>query len=350
MIRLALALALSGLATLASAQTPGYQRLEVAARHRGGVIPGALWYPAAGSGERVTIGENILFHGVQALSNPSLAAGAHPLVLVSHGSGGNMTGLSWLAAGLARQGALVLMVNHPGSTSGESTPAGSVPLDLRARDLSAALDQVLGDPALAGAIDPARIAVLGFSMGGGTALQLAGARFDRAAYGAYCDRLGEVAQDCRWLRSGGIDPAHLPVRMEASLRDPRISAVIGVDPAFGFAFTPDSLAAIEMPALLINLGDTRPGSGWEAVAVGPAGADLPGQMPNARHMTIPEAWHFSFLAECGWIGPLLIWWEGEEPICSDPAGSDRLEVHGQVLAQVGDFLGLSAADALAARP
>lgn len=95
-----------------------------------------------------------------------------------------------------------MLVNHPGSTSGDSTPLGSVPLDLSARDVSAALDLALADPALAPRIDPERIAVLGFSMGGGTALQLAGARFDRAAYHAYCQHTGAAGRDCLWLQSG----------------------------------------------------------------------------------------------------------------------------------------------------
>lgn len=346
MIRLALALSL--LASAADAQSPGFDRLSIAAPHRGGDLAAGLWFPAT-AGTPAWIGETILFRGVEALTEASPTPGAHPLILVSHGSGGSLTGLSWLGAGLARQGAVVLMVNHPGSTSGDSTPLGSLPLDLRARDLSAALDQALGDPALAARIDPDRIAVLGFSMGGGTALQLAGARFDRAAYGAYCDRSGAAGMDCLWLRSGGVDPADLPPRMEADLRDPRISAVIGVDPAFGHAFTPESLAAMELPALLISLGETGPGSGWEAVDIGPQGANLAGQMPQARHQVIAPAWHFSFLAECKLLGPLLIWWEGEEPICSDPEGSDRGAVQAQVVAAVGGALGLPGAGALAAR-
>lgn len=336
MIRLALALSL--LTQTALAQTPGHERLTLPAPHRGGDLQAALWFPATG-GTQGVIGENILFHGAPALADATPTPGPHPLILVSHGSGGNLTGLSWLASGLAGQGAMVLLVNHPGSTSGDSTPQGSVPLDLRARDLSAALDHALADPATAALLDPDRIAVLGFSMGGGTALQLAGARFDRAAYRAYCDRLGEAARDCVWL-SSGVDLSALPAGIEADLRDPRISAVIGVDPAYGHAFTPASLAAMDLPALLISLGDTGPGSGWEAVDVGPGGADLPAMMPDARLHRIENAWHFSFLAECGRLGPLLIWWEGEEPICDNPRGSDRGAVHAEVLAQVGAFLSL----------
>lgn len=142
---------------------------------------------------------------------------------------------------------------------------------------------------------------------------------------------------------GGVDLTNLPARMEENLRDPRISAAIGVDPAFGHAFTPASLAGMDLPALLITLGDTSPGSGWEGVAIGPGGADLRGMMPDATHHTIADAWHFSFLAECGRLGPWLVWWEGEEPICDTPRGSDRGAVHDRIVALVGGYLGLPGA-------
>lgn len=90
MIRLALALTL--LAQTALAQTPGHQRLTVPAPHRGAEIPAALWFPATG-GTAEVIGQNILFYGAEALSGATLTPGPHPLILVSHGSGGNLAGL-----------------------------------------------------------------------------------------------------------------------------------------------------------------------------------------------------------------------------------------------------------------
>ena len=60
----------------------------------------------------------------------------------------------------------------------------------RAWDVSAALDTVLADPNFAPHIDPERVYSIGFSMGGATALQLAGLRGDIGAFKAHCTGAG----------------------------------------------------------------------------------------------------------------------------------------------------------------
>lgn len=336
-----------GCAQLQAQTLPGHARMELQAPHRdGATVRASMWYPAAASGGTVVnVGGNLLFHGREAQQGADLSPSAErrPLVVVSHGSGGNMDALSWLGAGLADAGAIVAMVNHPGSTSGDSVQLRSVHLDERARDIHMLLDHVLADPQIGAQIDPTRIAALGFSMGGGTVMQLAGAQFERARYTEYCARYGDAAQDCRWLEAGGVDLTDLPEGMESDLTDPRITHLLAIDPAFGHAWRPDSLTAMDMPALVINLGPTGPGSGWEAVGSGPDGADLGAQMPDMRYEVIEDAWHFSFLAECRLLGPLLIWWEGEDAICSNPWGSDRAEVHEILLNSFSAALGLSSA-------
>jgi len=328
------------LATTVGAQTPGYSRYTVDAEHRAAPIPTSVWYPASSGSGPVQIGANILFLGEDALQEATPASGRHPLVVVSHGSGGTKDGLSWLGAGLSRAGAMVLMVNHAGSTSGDSIPAQSVFLDRRARDLTAVLDDLLADPDFASHVDPDQIAVLGFSMGGATALHMAGGRIDRDLYRAYCADYGPAAMDCLWLQSDGTQLSDLPASMEDDLRDPRISRMIAVDPAFGHGFTPDSLALVSIPSLLMTLGDTSAGSGWEAVNIGPQGANLVGQLPGADFRLIDDSWHFSFLAECRMLGRLMVWWEDEDPICSNPWGSDRGAVHEEILSEALAFIGI----------
>lgn len=278
-----------------------------------------------------------MFRGQPVRLGAPLPEGRHPLVLLSHGSGGNMDGLGWLAAGLAGAGALVVGVNHPGSTSGDSSPQGSARLDRRAADLSAALDAALAG--FGDRIDPDRIAALGFSMGGGTVLMAAGARFDPARYAAFCARRPEPI-DCAFFRRGGVDPAALPPQVAADLRDPRLSAVIAVDPAQGAALDRATLAALDLPVLLLNLGRFGPDSPFAAVDAGPAGADLVGAIPGARHAVIEGAAHFSFLDLCTPQAEAILADAGEDPICTDPEGSPRARVHAEVLEHVTRFLAL----------
>ncbi|MBP0574905.1 hypothetical protein J8J27_29765, partial [Mycobacterium tuberculosis] len=84
---------------------------------------------------------------------------------------------------------------------------------------------------------------LGFSLGGTDVMLLAGARQDRRAFAGYCNRNPRMA-GCVWLKRGGVDFAALDPRFDADLKEPRIKAVVAVDPGFTPSFTEDSLRAI----------------------------------------------------------------------------------------------------------
>lgn len=323
-------------------EIPGFDRMDVPARHRALPIAASIWYPAGRATYRAVIGENALFHGAPALVGAAVAEGRYPLVLLSHGSGGAMEGLSWLSSRLAAQGAIVLAVNHPGTTSGDSSPRRTTRLAPRAADLGAALEAVLGDPQFAPHIDRERISALGFSLGGTTVLGLAGVRFDRDAFADYCREAGEAAAGCDFLAKGGVRLDALPEAFSADMRDLRVSAVISVDPGFTHAAAEESLASVRAPLLFVNLGEE---DRWPGVDVGPQGSDLAARIPGARHVAVAPAWHFTFLGLCKEGGAdLLRKWE-DDPICDDPQGTDRAKAHEEIVRIVADFLGLSRAGA-----
>ncbi|WP_367717255.1 alpha/beta fold hydrolase [Nitratireductor sp. GISD-1A_MAKvit] len=315
----------------------GYDRLTVKADHRPPVLAASVWYPAGRPTYRGLVGDNAVFEGTSAYVGAAVAEGKFPLFVLSHGSGGNMDAISWLSSALAQRGAMVLAVNHPGSTSGDSSPRRSMRLDERAADLVAALDTLLEEPAFADRVDRSRIASLGFSLGGATALNLAGLRFDRDAYGGYCKRMGQKAQDCVFLAKGGVDFDALPQGFAADLREPRIGRAIAIDPGMTYAATMESTAQIDMPVLLINLGKEHL---FKAADVGPAGSDLAARLPDAVLKTIAPAHHFTFLAECKPRGALLLAEEKDDPVCDDPEGADRAVVHKAIVDEIAAFAGL----------
>ena len=125
--------------------------------------------------------------------------------MLSHGSGGQHRRAGLAGGALAQNGALVLGVNHPGSTSGDSSLRCSIRKWERAWDVSAALDTVLADPNFAPHIDPERIYSIGFSMGGETTLQLAGLRGDIGAFKAHCTGPGVRHLGCVYFAAGGVN-------------------------------------------------------------------------------------------------------------------------------------------------
>ena len=316
---------------------PGYDRMEVRSPHRAWPLAASVWYPAGARTYAVPVGDNPIFHGTRAYLGARVAEGRFPLFVFSHGSGGNMDNMSWLLAGLAERGAMVLAVNHPGSTSGDSSPRRSVMLDLRAQDLSAVLDALLADPAFAAHVDGDRITSIGFSLGGGTALNLAGMRLDAGRYAPYCASGDEARADCVFFEKGGVDFRALPAGFAADMRDARITAAVALDPAFTYVATDESVAAMTLPVQIINLGTDVRLSAADASA---QGSGFAARLPQVDYVEIAPANHFTALPDCKPMGAAILEEEGEDPICTDPDGADRAAVHARILDEIARFAGL----------
>jgi len=314
---------------------PGYDSFDLFAAHRARPIAASIWYPAAGPTYRASIGDGPIFEPVKAFIGPEVASGRHPLVLLSHGSGGNAQTLGWLTMGLVAKGAIVLAVNHPGSTSGDSSPRRSADLASRAMDLRAALDSVLADPAFASHVDESHIGAVGFSLGGATVLGMAGLRFDGAAQDEAC-RTGPEAADCAFFHKGGVRFADYPGFSQA-MDDERITRTVAIDPGFGGAVTQDSLADVTSQIMLINLGDE---SRMPAVDLSRKGNNLAGRLSEVDYEVIEPANHFTFLGLCKPTAIAHLEEEDEDPICSDPEGADRQLVHDRLIEGIATGLGL----------
>lgn len=172
--------------------------------------------------------------------------GPRPLVLVSHGAGGDRDSHRAQAEHLASHGFVVACVEHPASGPARLRQGGRLRANLaamtsdaeevlgRPQDLRRVLDHLLAGtldvPGPASRIDPARIAALGHSFGAATVLMLAGAR---------------VALDGLRPPPPGA-PGFGPETFE-----PRLRAVIALSPqpeAPPF-FRPGSFASLRCPVL-----------------------------------------------------------------------------------------------------
>ncbi len=188
--------------TFASDALPvGMQKISVVSPTRDRALAVTVWYPSKGDGKTGSAGEHPIFEGSTTSQNATIEAGPFPLVLVSHGSGSRADGMAWIAAELAKAGFIVAGPNHPGTTSGDSTPEATPKIWERTQDISEVITALSADPRFKASVDKTRIGVLGFSLGGSTAIELAGARADLNAYKHYCETNSDM-MDCRWFRGG----------------------------------------------------------------------------------------------------------------------------------------------------
>jgi hypothetical protein len=140
--------------------------------------------------------------------------------------------------------------------------------------------------------------------------------------------------DCDFFARHGIDLHAADLYPAAKdLRDPRIKFAVVIDPGIVETLTDPSLAAIDLPMLVLNLGD-------EALVPAPVHARaLSETVPGAEYRIVPDATHFSFLAECKPRGAQILIDEGEaDPLCTDAGGRQRADIHAELADVILGFL------------
>ncbi len=309
----------------------GYALIAMPAPRRAGELLLHIWYPTDGATPITLIAQNTLFYGFHGRRNAQSDGTLRPLVILSHGSGGNAERLGWIASYLAEHGFVVAAVNHAGTTSQDSLPQRTVQPWERAGDVSDIIDFLQKSPPLGLRPDLAHVGVIGFSLGGGTALLTAGARLSKAQFITYCaDSMAKT--DCIWLAEGGVDFTQIDTtRYENNMRDSRISAALAVDPALTQAMTHQSLAAMAVPVKIINLGR---GSTIPAAMLAEKAANA---IPSSRYVQIEGAAHFSFLPRCSLFGAMVIGIAGDDNICSDVGLLPRDEIQARLKGEIGSF-------------
>src|SRR5262249_51205901 len=106
-----------------------------------------IWYPAPPGTVEQTTNFDGIFPGRGAWEAPLRAATSRmPLVLLSHGSGGDGANLAWLAEAFASRGWIAAAVDHPGDRFGDQSPGGQFAVWRRAPDVTVALTGLLYDP------------------------------------------------------------------------------------------------------------------------------------------------------------------------------------------------------------
>jgi predicted dienelactone hydrolase len=286
------------------------QRPDAAMRDAGGSadVRVTIWYPAGeGSREqRLTIGPpgRPLFEVASAAPDASFAGGRAPVLLLSHGFGGTARMMGWFGVAMAREGYVVVAVDHPGNNGADAmTVPGALMFWERPGDLRAALALVAADPVIAPHIDLARVGVAGFSAGGFTALASAGAKVDLPRMVAFCQSHPEdgvcrpqvefpisAEEQAKAMASPAFAGAEGRAAQDHAI--PQVRAAFAMAPAIVQALDPSSLSAMRLPVMIVagNADTVAPPATNAEVAVR--------AIPGAVLELLPKVGHYDFLSDC----------------------------------------------------
>jgi predicted dienelactone hydrolase len=285
-----------------------------------------VWYPTTNRNMKDTELPFILSPTVK---NATFVNKKHPLVVLSHGTGGNRMSLSWLAIELAKNGYVVIAPDHWGNTLDNKIPEYFVRYWERPLDMSFLLSSFLQDKRFNNYVDSKRIAALGFSLGGYTALALAGIQLD-------CETLKLNAsseqgnQEFTVPEFGDLGRLVNNIsckKVPANLRDSRFKVHIALAPALGLGLS-EQQPNITSPVLIIGANDDQ------IAPIETNGIKYSRAIPGSKFVKLEgKTGHYIFLNE----GNQQLRQE-ESTYYQDDNTVDRRLIHIQIVAEIRDYL------------
>jgi predicted dienelactone hydrolase len=250
----------------------------------------------------------------------------HPLIVFSHGAGGNGSLYAWFGEYLAARGYMVAMVYHyRANTYDSSALYVRNRIWQRPRDVRLVISHLLKNRTWGPRIDPEQVGVAGHSQGGFTAFWIAGAEVNPDRFLAYQQG---------W-KNNEMVPAY--VRREMSLdakptqgvRDARVKAVFAMAPGDlpGFGMDAAGLRRAVAPAyIIVGSGDTTTPPEENA-------AFAAKYIPKAQLEILPgPVNHEIFGNECDQLGR-----DNYPEACNDAPGVNRTELHEHIGAAAVKF-------------
>ncbi|MCX2492018.1 alpha/beta fold hydrolase [Pedobacter sp. PF22-3] len=222
-----------------------------------------------------------------------------PLVIISHGNGGSHLLYRTISTHLAKNGYIVAMLEHYGNNRNNNTLENTTEnLINRPRHVSLTIDFLLSDKSFSRNILQNKIGVIGHSMGGYTALALA----------------------------GGIPRTKEGLVVEVA-SDPRVKAIVLLAPGVGWFM--NSLNRVAIPILMLTAEHDPVTPKWNGEIV----INCISDKSKLTFKEIENAGHFSFLS------PFPATMKNVNFLPStDPTGFDREKFHEELPIDILDFL------------
>ena len=275
-------------------ESVGLRATKLADPESGPDIPVIFLYPSTSAAVLTQLGP----YELEVAADGEPATSVKGVVLISHGSGSTPLVYRNLGWGLAQAGYLVALPEHPGNNRNDNSLADSAEILLnRPRHLSIVLDHLEGTARSGGL---GRVVVIGPSMGGYTALALAGGRPKTPS--------GEAV---------------------ATRTDPRIGGLVLLAPATPWFAGAGALQAVRVPVMMRTAEYDPHTPAWQADIVRNG---LSAQTP-LDDQEVENAGHFSFLS----VFPASMAQPGFDP-ATDPPGFDRAAYERQLASEVLSFI------------
>lgn len=290
----------------------GFQENVWEDTQRNRLIKAAIWYPSSVPSEKIRY---MKIYPGKAKKDASILEGTFPLVLISHGTGGHCYSQYYLSEFLASNGYIVVAVEHPFDNLSDNSQAYTIKnLWHRPKDISFVLSQVLHKSKFVDSIDTSRVGIIGHSLGGYTALVLAGAVPNWSYVIEFCKSPGDRKTYCekvqeeleQWKQGNYYD--------YSKLYDNRIKAVFVMAPGVPHVFKKSEMRNVTIPVYIVT-------SGRDEILKGDEKRYLKIFPAPPKHLEFPDAGHFVYLMECPLIGKMTAW-----TVCRDK-GTPRSEIH-----------------------
>lgn len=301
----------------------GFKKIKTQSKKTGEEFPVALVYPTREKSKKVKFGPFEMFLSVGA----KIAEGQFPLVLISHGSGGTNLGYRSIAFKLVNQGYVVAVPLHPQNNyKDNSAESSNQNWQNRPLHISSTIDQLLANQKLATHIDANKIAVVGHSVGGYTALSLAGGVADTSHIIGLCKANPDIDEDfCGLVKENKIKSETF-----LNVQDKRVKAIVLMAPVGVLFKSEQSLSNVNVPTLMLSAEKD------EELTEPYHASVIKNNFPNKKLLidcSVKNAGHYSFITpfpesikqEVGIVG-------------QDPEGFDRAKFHDVLSADILAFI------------
>lgn len=274
-----------------------------------------IWYPVDDTSHCDPV-EGLWVRCAEARDAPlKTSSKKYPLVLMSHGNWGDRLNNSWIAETLAANGYIVASMDHYGNTWNNKIAECFIKIWDRPQDVSFVIDQLLQNDRFGPHINQNKIGLIGYSLGGHTAIWVAGGtvtQFDKPDMKSMpADQIPTTVNE-DVINSIDFTPAR------NSYKDPRVSAIFIMAPALGYLFDMNSLQNISIPVHIVAA------EGDKTVPLESSGKILASKIKRAAITLIPgSANHYVFLNEATKGGKMLL----DKRVALDHPTVDRAKIH-----------------------